>query len=71
MAGLSHSNYTTGAVAPNTEAPVGSSPFVMQPQIRNPHEKAMQDLAVIAKDLERYNKNRYFNDRARSMMLPS
>ena len=70
MVGQINSNYTTSAIAFNAEGPE-PSPFVMQPQIRNPHEKAMNDLAVIARDLERYNKNRYFNDRARSMMLPS
>jgi len=31
---------------------------------------AMSELSIIAKDLEKYNKNRYFNDRAKSMMNP-
>lgn len=31
----------------------------------------MLELSVIAKDLENYNKNKYFNERARSMMAPS
>ena len=29
----------------------------------------MHELAAVAKDLEMYNKNRYFNDRARSMLV--
>ena len=43
------------------------SPFA--PQKKN-HEQAMKELSVIAKDLENYNKNRLFNERARSMMMP-
>jgi len=30
----------------------------------------MQELTIIARDLETYNKNRSFNERARSMLLP-
>ena len=48
------------------------SPFVGVPKqlLQSHHERAMNDLAVIANDLEKCNNNRYFNERARSMLLP-
>ena len=33
------------------------------------HAQVMDELAVIARDLEMYNKNRYFSERARSLVV--
>lgn len=48
---------------------IGLSPFA-QSGAKKSHGQAMEELSIIARDLEKYNKNRNFDARSNSLLLP-